>query len=70
MEFGSWRSLHAARLGSKELRVEGVCKTRDDLVLHIEEIRELLVEPLCPYMRSALGVDELHADAHAVAFVR
>ncbi len=38
----------------------------DDFVLHVEEIRERLVEPLRPEMIAAFGVDELNVDAHAI----
>ena len=46
--------------------VERARQTRDDFVLHVEEIGERLVEPLGPEMIAGLGVDELHVDAHAV----
>ena len=42
-------------------------EARDDLVLHVEKIGDRLVEPLGPEMMPALGVDELHVDAHAVS---
>ena len=40
---------------------------RDDFVLHVEEVRERFVEPLCPKMTAAFGVDELNVDAHAIS---
>ena len=46
---------------------ERVRQARDDLVLHVEEIGQRLVEPLGPEMIAGLGVDELHVDAHAIA---
>ena len=62
------RSLfRAASLGGGELRVERIRQTRDDFVLHVEEIGERLVEPLSPEMIAGFGVDELHVDAHAIA---
>ena len=61
------RLFRASRLGGDELRVERACQSRDDFVLHVEEIGERLVEPLGPEMIAGFGVDELHIDAHAVA---
>jgi hypothetical protein len=40
---------------------------RDDVILHVEEIGERLVEPLDPKMAARSCVDELHVDAHAVS---
>jgi hypothetical protein len=36
----------ASRLGGDELGVQRVRQTRDDLILHVEEIGKLLIEPL------------------------
>ena len=36
----------APRLGGGELRVQRACQARDDFVLHVEEIRERLIEPI------------------------
>jgi hypothetical protein len=41
---------------------------RDDLILHVEEIDERLVEPLGPEMIAGLGVDKLDIDPHAPRF--
>ena len=57
----------ASRLGGDELGVQRARQTRDDFVLHVEEIGERLVEPLGPEMIAGFGVDELHVDAHAVS---
>ena len=57
----------ASRLGRGELGVERVRKARHDFVLHVEEIGQGLIEPLGPEMIGALGVNELHIDAHAVS---
>ena len=38
---------------------------RNDLVLHLEEVGDGLVEAFGPEVRSALRFDELHVDAHA-----
>ena len=39
---------------------------RDDLILHVEEIGERLVEALGPKVRARLGFNELHIDAHSI----
>jgi hypothetical protein len=57
----------APRLGCDEFGVQRVRQTRDDLVLHVEQICERLVEPLGPEMIASLRVDQLHIDAHAVS---
>ena len=41
--------------------------SRDDFVLHVEEIGQRLVEPLGPEMIARFGVNKLHVDAHAVS---
>ena len=35
--------------------------------MHVEEVGDRLVEPLGPEMIAALGVDQLHVDAHAIS---
>ena len=54
-------------IGGGELAVQRACQTRNDFVLHVEEIGQGLVEPLGPEMIAGLGVDELHIDAHSVS---
>ena len=61
------RFFRASRLGGGELVVQRAGQTGDDLVLHVEEIGERLVETLGPEMIARFGVDELHVDAHAIA---
>src|SRR5690349_14283605 len=56
-----------SRLGGDELGVERTCQTRDDFVLHVEEVSQRFIEPLGPEMTASFGVDELHIDAHAVS---
>ena len=55
----------SARLASAgdEFGVQHTCQARDDFVLHVEEIRERLVEPLSPQMISCYGVDQLDVGA-------
>ena len=57
----------ASRLGGGELGVQRPSQPRDDFVLHVEQVGQGLVEPLCPEMIAGFGVDELHIDAHAIA---
>jgi hypothetical protein len=64
---GGWHFFRASSLGGDKLVVERAGETGDDLVLHVKEIGERLVEPLGPKMIAFLGVDELHIDAHAIA---
>ena len=63
---GIGRSLCASSLGFDELGVERARQTRDDLILHVEEIGERLIEPLGPKMTACRRVDELHVDPHAI----
>ena len=46
---------------------EPVGETRDDLVLHLEEVGDRLLEPLGPQVRACRILDQLHFDAHAVS---
>jgi hypothetical protein len=64
---GGRRLFRASRLGGGELGVQRVCQARDDIILHVEEIGERLVEPLGPQVTAGFGIDELHVDAHAGA---
>jgi len=64
---GICRPLGTPRLGGDQLRPQLIGEPRDNLVLHVEEIGERLVEPLGPDMVAALCVDELHVDTQPVA---
>ena len=59
--------LRAARLDSDRARLELIGEPRDDLVLHVEEVGDRLVEALGPKVRADFGLDQLHVDAHPVA---
>ena len=59
--------MRAPRFGADQLRVKRIGEPRDDLVLHVEEIGERLVEPLGPEVMTRFSVYELDIDAHAVA---
>ena len=61
------RSLRMARLSGEKLSLQSVGEPCDDRVLQVEEIGERFVEALGPEMGAALGVDQLHVDAHAGA---
>ena len=60
-------ALGAARLGDGELLPKPVGQSRDDLVLHVKEVGDRLVEAFAPQVASRPGVDKLHAHAHARA---
>ena len=64
---GVRRLFRPSRLGGDELGVQCASQARDDIVLHVEEIGEGLIEPLGPEMTARFGVDELNVDAHAVS---
>src|ERR1700722_8364085 len=64
---GVRRVFRAPRLGAYEPRVERIGEPRHGLVLHIEQVGERLVEPLCPEMVARFGVDELDIDPHAIS---
>ena len=61
------RVLGAARFDLDELGLKLIGEARDNLVLHVEQVGDRLVEALRPQVRAALGVDELDVDAHALA---
>jgi hypothetical protein len=60
------RAFGAARFKSHQLDLQFVRQSGDDLVLHVEEVGNPLVETLGPKMREGLGLDQLHVDAHPV----
>ena len=43
-----------------------LAKPRHDLILQLEQISRVLLEPLGPKMRTRFGVDELRVDPHPV----
>ena len=49
----------------ERVHAQAVSDARNDLVLHLEEVGDGLVEAFGPEVRSALRFDELHVDAHA-----
>jgi hypothetical protein len=56
--------LRAPGFRREELGTERIGEPRDDLVLHVEEVGDGLVEPFRPEMGAALGVNELDIDPH------
>ena len=61
------RALRAPRLCDGKFLPEPVGEAGYDLVLHVEEISDWLVEALGPEVRAGLGFDQLHVDAHPVS---
>ena len=59
--------LRSSRFDLDELSIQSVCEPGDDLVLHVEEVGDGLVEALGPEVCASLSVDELHVDAHSAA---
>ena len=57
--------LRAPRLGGRQFRPQLVGEAGDDLVLHVEEISQRLVEAVGPKVIAGLRVDELHVHPHA-----
>ena len=62
-----WCPFRAPRFCGDQLCPQLIGKPRYDLVLHIKEVGQGLVEPLGPEMRAGLGVDELDIDAQPIA---
>ena len=62
---GIGRPFRAPRLGTDQLHLQLIGEPRDDLVLHVEEIGQWLLETLGPKMTAALGVDQLRIDPDA-----
>ncbi len=54
---GMCRTLSAHRLGGDEFLPEAVGEPGNDLVLHVEEISDRLVEPFGPEMRPCFGFE-------------
>src|SRR5690348_18442615 len=54
---------------SRQLRLERVRDVQCDIRLDRENVRELAIVRLCPYLPSGFRIDELRDDAHAVAGV-
>ena len=57
----------APRFGGDQFCAQFIGEPRDDLVLHVEEIGDGLVEALGPKMIAGLGIDELDIDPQAIA---
>ena len=56
---GIWRLRGAARLDSDQFSLKLVREPRDDLVLHLEQVSDRLVEALRLEVRTRSGFDEL-----------
>jgi hypothetical protein len=57
----------AARLSGDQLRPQLISKSRDYLILNIEQVYQSLVEPLRPEMGAAPRIDKLDGDAQLIA---
>ena len=55
------------RLSHDELSTQRVGESRDDFVLHVEQIGDGFVESLGPQVIAALGVDKLRVHPKPVA---
>ena len=53
------------RFGRRQFCPQLIGQASDDLVLHVEQIGQRLVEAFSPEMLAAFGVDELDIDTHA-----
>src|SRR4029077_5769494 len=62
-----YRALGAPRLRDGEFVPEPVGDARDDLVLHVEETGDQIIEALSPEMRARLGLNQLDVDAHTIS---
>ena len=52
------------RLGRNQFAAQLIGEARDDLVLHVEQVGDRLVEPVGPDVVARRGVDELGVDPH------
>src|SRR6516164_7744589 len=50
-----------------QFKVKGPRKTAGDLALGFSQVPPVRLEPVCPNMRAAFGIDELHVDLDLVA---
>src|SRR6516162_8942606 len=64
---GAHHALSSPRLRDGEFMPEPVREAGDDLVLHVEEIGDQLIEALSPEMRAGLGLNQLDIDAHTIS---
>jgi hypothetical protein len=51
-----------------EFNIESPCETAGDLVLSLSQVGAISVEPICPKLRAALAIDQLHVDPNLVPF--
>src|SRR5437660_6534051 len=67
IESGSGDPLGAPRLRLDQLRAQLAGEPSNNVVLHLEQIGQFLVETLGPEMRAGVAIDQLYVNAHAVA---
>jgi hypothetical protein len=63
------RSREPSGIDGDQLEMQGFGDARDNVVLHLQVIRPILIELVGPQMRAALGVDDLRIHADFVATV-
>ena len=56
-----------ASFGFHQFVAERISQSRDDLILELEQIRQIILEAIGPEMRAGLTVNKLRVDAHSVA---
>ena len=62
-----WPTADPIALGFEQFRLDSAGDGIRDLVLQLEQVGEVTVEPLCPKMRVCFGINQLGVDAHPSA---
>src|SRR5260370_16741277 len=62
-----WPTDDPIALGFEQFRLDSADDGIRDLVLQLEQVGEVTVEPLCPQMRVRFGINQLGVDAHPSA---
>src|SRR6266704_2047642 len=62
-----WLADGALLLGVSDGRGNGDCHCLGDIVLQYENIGEIAVVPLCPYVLASLGLDQLRGKPDPIA---
>ena len=64
---GVQRTFGSPRFGCYELGAQRICESRDDFILHVEQVGDRLVKALGPQVLAGFGVDQLHVHPKPVA---
>jgi hypothetical protein len=67
LQVGSGFALGPLNFGIEEFRLDCHYHAVRHLILQIENVSHLAVEPIGPYVRAVCGVDQLAGDTHSVA---